>query len=91
MHGYYSLPILHEGMLVGRLDPKLHREEGRLEVRQLHLEPSLASGRRDAALAGTAQALRSLAGFLGAKDVRITAAGPAARELGRLSERAAIS
>ena len=28
-HGYYSLPILHDGQLVGRLDPKTHRDEKR--------------------------------------------------------------
>src|SRR5262245_47950514 len=33
VHGYYSLPILHDGHLIGRLDPKTHREDRRLEVR----------------------------------------------------------
>ena len=29
--GYYTLPILHDGSLVGRLDPKLHRDRDQLE------------------------------------------------------------
>ncbi len=36
--GYFSLPILHRGRLVGRLDAKAHRREGRFEIRSLHLE-----------------------------------------------------
>src|ERR687894_1970963 len=38
-YGYYSLPILHRGALVGRLDAKAHRKEGVFEVKALHLEP----------------------------------------------------
>ena len=38
-HGYYSLPILHEGQLVGRVDTKTHRDTGLLELRHVHLEP----------------------------------------------------
>jgi uncharacterized protein len=40
-YGYYSLPILHRGALVGRLDAKAHRKEGLFEVRALHLEPGV--------------------------------------------------
>ncbi len=40
-YGYFSLPILHRGRLVGRLDPKAHRKEGVFEVRALHLEPGM--------------------------------------------------
>jgi hypothetical protein len=82
VHGYYSLPILHDGQLVGRLDPKTHREDRRLEVRAVHLERWFARGEappavswgpldRDAALAGIAAALRSLAGFVGADHVTL--------------------
>src|SRR5207248_11189411 len=38
-YGYFTLPILHRGSLVGRLDPKAQRREGLFEVRALHLEP----------------------------------------------------
>ena len=44
VHGYYSLPIFHEGQLIGRLDPKLHRAARRLEVRSVHFEPWFANG-----------------------------------------------
>ncbi len=39
--GYFTLPILHRGELVGRLCPKAHRKEGVFEIRQLHLQPGI--------------------------------------------------
>ena len=36
--GYYVLPILHRGRMVGRLDAKAHRAEGMFEVKALYLE-----------------------------------------------------
>jgi uncharacterized protein YcaQ len=44
VHGYYTLPILHEGHLIGRVDAKTHRAERRLEVRHVHFEPWFADG-----------------------------------------------
>lgn len=41
IYGYFTLPILHRGSLVGRLDPKAHRKEGVFEVKALHLEPGV--------------------------------------------------
>ena len=75
-HGYYSLPILHDGQLLGRVDLKSHRERGVLEARHVHFErwfaagepPPLVSWGRvdpDAAIAGLGDALRSLARHVG--------------------------
>jgi len=62
-HGYYILPILEGERLVGRLDPKLHRERGLLEVRGLWWEPGVreSKGRR-AALEGALERLGRLVG-----------------------------
>jgi uncharacterized protein YcaQ len=38
-YGYFSLPILHEDALIGRLDAKAYRKEGIFEVRAIYLEP----------------------------------------------------
>src|SRR5690606_29665247 len=40
-YGYFCLPILHNGRMVGRLDPKAHRKVGVLEIKSLHLEPGV--------------------------------------------------
>ncbi|HEU5195223.1 MAG TPA: crosslink repair DNA glycosylase YcaQ family protein [Methylomirabilota bacterium] len=79
VHGYYTLPILHDGHFIGRVDAKAHRGERRLEVRHVHFEPWFAAGalaptqgvpvERDAALAGVGDALRSLATFVSGDDV----------------------
>lgn len=37
-YGYFSLPILHNGQLIGRLDAKAHRQLQHLEMKALHLE-----------------------------------------------------
>jgi uncharacterized protein YcaQ len=86
VHGYYTLPILHDGELIGRVDAKTHRAEGRLEVRHVHFEPWFVAGatppsggaRLDqaAALAGLADALRSLATFVGAASLTISRVTP---------------
>lgn len=74
-YGYYSLAILHRGRLVGRLDPKFERREGRLIVRALHLEPGITP---DADLLdGLADTLRDLAAFLGARSITVERADPA--------------
>lgn len=40
-YGYFCLPILHNGAMVGRLDPKAHRKAGVMEIKALHLEPGV--------------------------------------------------
>jgi uncharacterized protein YcaQ len=74
VHGYYTLPILHDGRLIGRVDAKAHRAEQRLDIRHVHFEPSLIEtpvDDQDAALAGIGDALVSLATFVGATDVTL--------------------
>ncbi|MEI7555112.1 crosslink repair DNA glycosylase YcaQ family protein [Candidatus Chlorohelix sp.] len=40
-YGYFSLPILWQGKLIGRLDPKAHRRERLFEIKSFHLEPQV--------------------------------------------------
>ena len=87
-HGYYSLPVLHDGQLVGRVDVKTHRERGELEAKHAHFEPWFAAGGpppgvswgaidRDEAIAGIGEALRSLARHVGVERVTLTRTTPA--------------
>ena len=86
VHGYYTLPILHHGHLIGRVDAKSHRAERRLEVRHVHLEPWLAStgtaphGNKrvdqDETIAGLAEALRSLSAFVGGDEIALRRVTP---------------
>jgi hypothetical protein len=81
VHGYYTLPILHHGHLIGRLDAKTHRGARWLEVRHVHFERWLARGEappagwgrvdRDQMVAGLADAVASLAAFVGADRVTL--------------------
>jgi hypothetical protein len=88
VHGYYTLPLLHAGRLVGRVDLKHDRAAGRLELRHASFEPWLGAGEPpppdgqapldvDAVLAGLAAALDSLATFVGARAIRVARATPA--------------
>ena len=73
-YGYYSLPILHHGALVGRLDAKAHRKDGTFEVKALHLEPGTeADDRLVEELAGT---LRACAGWHGTPEVVVRRSDP---------------
>ena len=86
VHGYYTLPILHDGQFIGRVDAKAHRAERRLEVRHVHFEPWFAAAAppptggapldQDAALSGVAEALRSLAVFVGGDAIALRRVSP---------------
>ena len=73
-YGYYTMPILHRGRLVGRVDPSLDRKARLLAIRQIFLEPGeKLSEPLAAAIAG---ALWDFAGFLGAEQVLVLASEP---------------
>lgn len=71
--GYYVLPMLEGGCLVGRLDPRLDREAGALHVRRVWWEPGVKPTRRRRA--ALADALDRYAAFNGV--ARVVAAAPA--------------
>ncbi len=79
-YGYYVLPILHRGRLVGRLDPKADRKAGTLIVPAIYLE----SGQpiTDELVAGVAGALREFKAFHDSEQLRIERSEP--EELGTL-------
>lgn len=60
-YGYFSLPILWRGRLVGRVDPKADRQGKVLIINNLHLEKTL--GEYNAFIAALAVALNNFARF----------------------------
>ncbi|MGS1012451.1 winged helix-turn-helix domain-containing protein [Rhodanobacter sp. UC4450_H17] len=75
-YGYFVLPILHRGRLVGRLDAKAHRGDGLFEVKSIELEPGVAIAPR--LLAELAQAILDTARWHGTPQVRVVRSRPAA-------------
>lgn len=66
-YGYYVLPILEGASLTGRADLKVHRKEGRLEMKGLWLEPKIKlTPARERALRSE---LARLAKFTGAEII----------------------
>jgi uncharacterized protein YcaQ len=49
IYGYFVLPILSRGKIVGRLDAKAHRALGVFEIKALYLEPNVSTTKRLAA------------------------------------------
>jgi uncharacterized protein YcaQ len=73
-YGYFTLPILWRGQIVGRLDPKAHRKEGRFEVKTLHLEPGLPAD--DALVHDLAAALREFAAWHATPEIAVQWSDP---------------
>jgi uncharacterized protein len=73
-YGYYSLPILHHGALVGRLDAKAHRKQGTFEVKAIHLEPGVPVS--DDLVTGVAWTLRDCAGWHDTPEVLVRRSDP---------------
>ncbi|MDX3109524.1 winged helix-turn-helix domain-containing protein [Nonomuraea angiospora] len=71
VHGYFTMPVLAGGRLIGRVDPA--REGSTLVIRQLHLEPGLSAAKWADALG---DALWSAAEWVGCDAVRVERADP---------------
>lgn len=74
IYGYFTLPVLHRGRLVGRLDPKAHRSTGVFEVRALHLEPGFDPD--DRFVTGLAETLTGFARWHGTPRVIVGRCDP---------------
>ncbi len=74
VYGYYVLPILHRGKLIGRIDPKAHRKEGVFEVKALYLEPGVRLTER--MVTEVAAALRDCARWHGTPRVELRRTDP---------------
>ena len=73
-YGYFTLPILRRGALVGRVDAKAHRREGVFELKTLELEPGVRVSARFAA--DIAQAIVRCARWHACPSVLVTRTVP---------------
>ena len=74
--GYFCLPILHRGRLIGRFDPKLERKDKTLRLKKLYLEPGVKPG--DGLVADVASAMRDFLDFHDARSLVVEKSTPAA-------------
>jgi uncharacterized protein YcaQ len=80
VYGYYSLPILMNDALVGRIDLKADRKTKTLIVRSAHWEPKRPAN----AVERLAQTLRDAAAWRGLENIVVEDWGDAAVELRRV-------
>ncbi|CAR55927.1 winged helix-turn-helix domain-containing protein [Burkholderia cenocepacia] len=73
-YGYFCLPVLHRGRLVGRVDAKAHRTLGTFELKAVHVEPGVRFGTGLAA--DVAKAVKKLAAWHGTPEVTVRHAPP---------------
>jgi uncharacterized protein YcaQ len=64
--GWYVLPILFRDRFVGRIEPRIDREHGRVQVIGCWWEDGFAPGRADGFVEAMREALRAYLGFAGA-------------------------
>ncbi len=75
-YGYFCLPILRRGALVGRVDAKAHRRDGMFELKSLVLEPGVKLSARLAS--DIANAVWRCARWHGCDQIEVAHTEPAA-------------
>jgi uncharacterized protein len=75
-YGYFCLPVLHRGRLIGRIDAKAHRADGVFELKSVYLEPGVRVGAT--LLADLRRAIARCADWHGTPEIKI---GVAPREI----------
>lgn len=74
VYGYFTLPILYRGALIGRLDPKAHRKERLFEVKSIHLEKGVKA--TDEMIAAVAGAIREFAHWHNTPEIVVRSSSP---------------
>ena len=75
IYGYYTLPILHKGDLVGRVDLKSDRKTKSLLVQSAWHEPWMSDAKVKSAAAGLAKNLREAAKWQGLNEILVAPKG----------------
>lgn len=74
-YGYFTLPILHRGQLIGRLDPKAHRLKKIFEIKTIYLEPHVKI--TDQMLIDVARTIKEFANWHQTPEIIIQKSNPA--------------
>lgn len=74
--GYFVLPILHRGRLIGRLDAKAHRDKGLFEIKKIFLEADVVVS--ETLTNAVAQSIHDCARWHATPEVAIRATEPRA-------------
>jgi uncharacterized protein YcaQ len=77
IYGYYSLPLLHNGELIARLDLKSNRQENTLQVKSSWAE----EGTKKFPVPAVAKHLRQIAKWQGLNSIEVANKGNVALEL----------
>jgi len=72
--GYFCLPILRRGSLIGRLDAKAHRKQGVMEIKALFLEDHIRIS--DRLLTDLGKVIRDFASWHQCPEINIINSGP---------------
>lgn len=75
-YGYFVLPVLHRGHLIGRLDAKAHRSAGVFEIKAVFLEPEVVI--TEVLAREMAKVILATARWHGTPEVQVKRAHPAA-------------
>ena len=86
IYGYYTLPLLHKGELVGRIDLKSDRKLGLLLVQASWHEPELSSKRVDEVARDLGKHLGEVAAWQGLSEIQIAQKGNLASALRSASQ-----
>ena len=69
-YGYYSMPVLHNGSLVGRIEPKMERNSRSLKIISFHHEMGYKV--TNDLMKGLVREISSLGNLLGAEKLELT-------------------
>jgi hypothetical protein len=73
-YGYFTLPILWRGNLIGRLDPKAHRKDGVFEIKNIVFEDGIKI--TGELMADMAKAVQDCANWHGTPEVKVVKSTP---------------
>jgi uncharacterized protein len=86
IYGYYTLPLLHRGNLVGRIDLKSERKAGALLVQSSWHEPEIKASTVEVIAGDLAKHLRDAADWQGLRSIEIADKGNLAGALRSASQ-----